>query len=89
MPFTTRLLAGGTAAFVATAACCALFGPYSDMSALELAAGPACADHAQPQRAEQSSPTGRGCASAEAERSANVVAPMRIARAGVVAVRAR
>ena len=89
LSLTARLVTGGTAALVALSACYALFGPYSDLSAMQLAAGPGCTQPGESHRAGLSPRAGRGCASTEAERTASSTATTRIARAAAAPMRTR
>ena len=89
MPLTARLLTGGTAAFAALSACYGLFGPYSDLSAIRLAADPTCTQLGEAHDSVVSSYTDRDCAPAEAarmERAASSAATMRVARAAAPSV---
>jgi hypothetical protein len=86
MPFAARLVTGGTAAFAALSACYGLFGAYSDLSAIQLAAGPRGTQLGETHRSVLSARTGRGWAAAEAgrvEHAAGSAATTRVVRGAV------
>jgi hypothetical protein len=83
-PVAARLFTGAIAAAASLSAGYIVFGPFSDMSAIQLAAGPKGDQLGQGHRELLNSRTGRSWAAAEAarqEQATGAAAPTRLARA--------